>query len=222
MYPNEYLIEIHQTVLDHKRHLVVDHGEYDMLPLMALRWRDHVMCQVDLALCLAKLYEALEPLPAELIRTILEPSRIMGAILETIVSNQWPKFPALLGGRVGKMVAVPTEPLEGIWLSLEQFHDIRPYEAVKAMPDRGDLQRDFETNPDSPVLEAIATYVIETGATGLGEWARMTTTHRKVEGGGIEWLETEIRRSDVDPFVDPECDSLINVIVPYVTRESLA
>jgi len=220
MFPNEELRKIHQVVLDHKTHLVVDHGEYDMEPILALRWRDHLMAQVDLALCIEKLYEALQPMPDELVREILEPPRIIHGILEMVTTKAWPKYPAI-SGPLGTMKPVPNVPLEGIWLSLEQFHNTRGFADVSDLPLRGDLQHDFETNPDSPVLEAIATYVIETGATGIGEWARLTTCHRRVEGGGLEWLDTEIRRGDVDPLVAPEQDMLIEITLPYVTRESL-
>ncbi len=217
MFPDQELKQIHQVILDHKTHLVVHHGEYDMPPILALRWRDHIMQQVDMELCLGRLYEALLPMPEGLIREIMEPPRIVGGILEMVTTNAWPSFPSVSRG----MLHVPDVPLEGIWLSLEQFHDTRGVEDIAELPIKGDIQRDFETNPDSTVLEAVATYVIETGATGIGEWARLTTCHRRVEGGGVEWLDTEIRRSDESPLVAPEQDVLINVMVPYVTRESL-
>jgi hypothetical protein len=217
MFPNAELKQIHQVILDHKTHLVVHHGEYDMPPIMALRWRDHIMQQVDLDLCITKLNEGLRWAPEFVRQVILDPPRIIDGILAMVTNKTWPTFPSVSQG----MLRVPDVPLEGIWLSLEQFHDTRGIEDITELPIKGDIQHDFETNPDSSVLEAVATYVIETGATGIGEWARLTTCHRRVEGGGVEWLETEIRRGDESPIVPPEQDMLIDLMVPYVTRESL-
>jgi hypothetical protein len=138
-----------------------------------------------------------------------------------VTTQAWAKFPSI-NAKGAVMAKVPDVPLEGVWLSLEQFHDPRGVDDIANLPVKGDLQHDFETNPDSAILEAVATYVIETGATGLGEWARLTTCHRRVEGGGVEWLDTEIRRGDESPLVEPEQDTLIDVMLPYVTRESLA
>jgi hypothetical protein len=218
MYPNEYLQEIHQVMLNHKEHLVVAHGEYNMAPVLALRWRDHIMEQVDIETCIVKLHGALAGLPDEMLREVLSTGRVVHGVMEMIATKQWGIFPSVAEG----MKEVPDVPLEGIWLTLEQFHDPVGVDDPAELPKRGDLQVDFETNPESKVLEAITTYVIETGSDGLGEWARLTTCHRKVEGGGVEWLDTEIRRGDTDPIVEPECDWMIELLTGYVTRESLA
>jgi len=217
MYPDEELQRIHGVICHHKEHLVVHHGEYNMAPVMALHWRDDVSHQIDLAECMNKLHEQLSALPEGVLRILLDPPRVIHGILEMIATDQWPVIPSH-----GQAIPAPSGPLEGIWLSLEQFRDPRAIVDIENLPIKGDLQHDYETNPDSAVLEAIATYIVETGADGLAEWARLSSCHKRVDGGGLAWQETEIRRSDTDPLVDPEHDELLNVMCRFVTRESLA
>jgi hypothetical protein len=223
MYSDEDLIKIHDTVREGKEHLVVEHGQYNMPPVLALHWQGHTHSAViDLLQSTTGLTEALQRrgAPQSVVDNAMRPSVVLHAILDMVVNHQR-RPPAVGGGKI--RLPPPDVPLEEIWLSLEQFQYGAENDREKALAMAGTLQEDFETNPDSKVLEALATYVAMTDSAGIGEWARLTSAHRRIEGGGMEWLPTEIRRSDREPLDKAEeVDALLDVMLPYLTRESLA
>jgi hypothetical protein len=119
-------------------------------------------------------------------------------------------------------------PIEGIWLACEGYslegHDDDEQglsEAELEKYRRGDLQHDYETNPESKVLERLTTYQVETSSTGLAEWGRVTSSFHKDDGGLIVWHKPLVQTSD-EEVPEGGFDRLLEIMCPHVTREKLA
>ena len=80
------------------------------------------------------------------------------------------------------------------------------------------------TNPESKVLERLTTYQVETSSTGLAEWARITSSFHKDDGGRIVWHEPHVDTSETadEALREGSYDKLLDIMTPYVTREKLA
>jgi hypothetical protein len=221
MYPNEVLLELHAATMSLKEHLLVNHGEYDMSPILSLGWFDDPRrYQISVGAAMEAIVAMLTPDDGE------QPFDVgVAGTLHSILSvlTREHDTPMIMRSDTDRPVVIPTgKPLESVWFACEQF--LHPPEETleEALKRVGTLQHDFETNPASTVLEMVTTYVIETGVDGLAEWARISTPHKRIEGGLLEWIGTELRRSDESPFLKDESDSVIAIVTPFVTRESLA
>jgi hypothetical protein len=225
MYSDEQLLEIHKSITDHKQHLVVHHGEYDMPPIMVITWEgDTRRYQIDIVKILNGLHAAAveRGLTDQQKEGLFATPYVVSGILASITTDKGeaPPPPMATGGRRERPIPVPEDkPLASVWVALEQY-TLPIADVDEAVKMSGNLQEDFETNPDSKVVEVVATYIVETDACGLAEWYRVTTPHVRVEGGGLHWHDTLIQRSSDEKA--NHNDSLLNAIIPYLNRESLA
>jgi hypothetical protein len=113
--------------------------------------------------------------------------------------------------------------MEPIWLACEGYGLEGQDEELPENIKHGDLKRDYQTNPESKVLERLTTYQVETSSTGLAEWGRITSSFHKDDGGLIVWHEPHVDMSetaDVE-LLEGSYDKLLDLMMPHVTRENL-
>jgi hypothetical protein len=215
------VFEIHQEARHIKEHWWYHHGEPDPPALLSVRWRDGESLLVDV------------PTAAMMVTAIHQVAPNMPIVGLHIPPDEDPREPLILYVILNALdhgVGVPgipqpphiSVPIEEIRFNVEGYarHVIVP-EGVTEMVVEDNPEIDFRTNPASQVRETMTTYWVATSPLGTAEWVRITVEFRKGDGGRIEWDEPHIATSDETPE-DGDFDSLLQIMVPIVTRESLA
>lgn len=225
MLSHEQLIEFHSGARQIKEHHWHVHKEPDPPPMLVVRWRDMKPQSIDVAVIGATI---------EKVREFAKVKRPDSWIVDTQITAPFVIYTCLAALEEGVPLPgideMPTQgaPIESIWLAVEGY-SIEGDHADEVMSEtymRGDMERDFKTNPASNVIERLTTYLVETSSTGLAEWARVTSAFHKDDGGRIVWHEPLVNTSE-DHVIGPGPDSdgfdrLLNIMIPYVTREKLA
>ena len=224
MYSREKLIEFHVEARQIKEHHWYEHHEPDMLPMLVVRWRDMQPQSIDVGTVggmIERLKDWAESTHRETWLTETEMSAPLVIFACLGAANDGVHLPG-----VAQMPEKGT-PIESIWLAVEGYAleaDIDEYAAISRK--RGDLERDYKTNPASRVTERLTTYQVETSSTGCAEWARLTSSFHKDDGGKIVWGEPLVNTSEdtvIGPGPDTDGDDrLLHIMIPYVTREKLA
>ena len=225
MLSQEHLIEFHNEARTIKEHYWYEHHEPDLYPLLVVRWRDMQPQAIDVQ----GVGNIIERLRGWAIR-----QNKSGWLTQAEMSTPLVVFcclAALSDGvplpDIGQMPVKGT-PIEGIQLACEGYGLETDDERWLAEHAHGDLKRDYETNPDSKVLERLTTYLVETSSTGLAEWARVTSSFHKDDGGRIVWHEPHVSTSEdthlsSHPAAEGDgYDKLLDIMIPHVTREKLA
>jgi hypothetical protein len=218
MYSHEQLIEFHDEARRIKEHWWYKHKEPDLYPILVVRWRDMQPQSVDV----------------QKVGSLIEKFRdlAMGLHLDSWITKMEFSAPLVLwsclsaaadGVQMPGIEHTPPKgtPMEGIWLACEGYslESVDDEEAAQIV--RGDWKRDYQTNPESKVLEQLMTYQVETSSTGLPEWGRVTSAFHKGDGGVIVWHEPRVDTSD-DEMPEGGFDHLLEIMTPHVTREKLA
>lgn len=217
MYSHEQLIEFHEQIRTVKEHLWYDHQEPDMPPILTVRWRDMEPQSVNVLLVGGMIEVLHEQMRARGIKSRINDVP-MGAPLVL-----WSCLGAMADGvQLPGVDETPPKgtPMESIWMACEGYGLESNDEAEMANVQRDDLKKDFETNPESTVLETLTTYQVETSSTGLAEWGRVTSLFHKDDGGRIVWHEPMVHTSE-DEVPDQGFDNLLDIMTPHVTREKL-
>ena len=218
MYSHDQLIEFHVEAQQIKEHQWYEHGEPDMYPMLVVRWRDMMPQSVDAAR-VGGIIEQLrdwalrEKADTWLTRIEMNAPLIVYSCLAALKDNV--PLPGL------DHMPPDDTPMESVWLAVEGYSfEGSEAEADEVQRQRGDLERDYKTNPASKVLERLTTYQVETSSTGLAEWGRVTSAFHKDDGGRIVWHEPYVDSSDEPP--EGGFDRLLEIMIPHVTREKLA
>lgn len=222
MFSREQLIHIHQEIQVFKEHLWYAHDEPDMFPVMTVRWRGQTANQ---AVDLGKIGQVIEKVAKRLpddhflnSNTVGDPKWLFKMALVALEDGV--RLPGI------ENYPEPGEPLEAVWCSVEGYSAAA--ETMEEIHERaGHLDDEFRNNPASGVRERLTTYIIQTGSTGLAEFARITTGFGKEDGGRIVWDEPRIWSSEPELVDEDErllkwTDAIIESISPYVTREALS
>lgn len=224
MYSHEQLVEFHEEIRTVKEHMWYDHQLPDLYPILAIRWRDMPPQSVDVPRIGSVIEASRDMMIARGMDTWLTRTEMSAPLV------LWSCLAAIADGvHLPGIDDNPPKgtPIEGIWLACEGYgleaDDADPSVNIDEIV-RGDLQRDYETNPESKVYERLTTYQVETGSTGLGEWGRVTSGFHKDDGGRIVWHEPIVNTSDDTdlPSDRDGYDRLLDIMLPYVTREKLA
>jgi hypothetical protein len=110
-------------------------------------------------------------------------------------------------------------PMEHIMFNVEGWASEASEEEAEQHV-RGDLEQDYKTNPQSTVRETMTTYIVQTDPLGQAEWQRATSMFHKDDGGVIVWHD--VRIDDSEDGLHGGIDTLLDVMMPFVTRENLA
>lgn len=218
MYSTEQLIEFHDEVRVIKEHVWYEHKEPDLYPILIIRWRDMEPQSVDVARIGAMI---------ETTRDLAIEKGIDSWVTKVEMSAPLVLWSCLAAARDG--VHLPGiednppkgHPIEAVWLAAEGY-SLEGDQSMMDSHQRGDLKRDYETNPASKVLERLTTYQVETGPLGTAEWGRVTSSFHKDDGGRIVWHEHLVNTSENFKMPEDGEDKLLDIMIPHVTRERLA
>ena len=225
MHSYEELMEFHTEARVIKEHFWHVHNEPDPAPMLVVRWRDMQPQSIDFGKVGAV---------TEKVHEFAREQNQGHWLTKVEMSTPFVLFTCLaaIGDGVPlpgiEQMPEPGTPLESIWLAVEGYsiegEDWDEIEKVHAK--RGDMERDFKTNPASKVVERLTTYIVETSALGTAEWARITSAFHKDDGGKIIWHDPIVNTSE-DTVLGPGedeggMDRLLDIMCPHVTREKLA
>lgn len=229
MYSHEQLIEFHNEARQIKEHQWYEHGEPDPPPLLVVRWRDMQPQAIDVA----QLGTIIETFRKVAIKRGMRTWLTVAPVGAPLVL--WAALGAAADGvQLPGCHHVPKKgtPIESIWLACEGYGIEADDEGDTGGLNideiqRGDLKRDFETNPASKVVERLTTYQVETSALGTAEWGRVTAAFHKDDGGRIIWHDpprVDTSEGSEQEALDPDgsFDRLLEIMIPHVTREKLA
>lgn len=225
MLSHEQLIEFHSEARQIKEHHWHVHKEPDPPPMLVVRWRDMDPQAVDfmkVSAVIEGVHEWAEQNNKShwLARLQMNTPFVLSSCLVALEE----------GVPIPGVQTMPPEgtPMESIWFAVEGYSiegddlDLAELENYQ----RGNLERDFKTNPASKVIERLTTYMVETSSTGLAEWARVTSAFHKEDGGKIVWHDPLIHTSEETQLgMGPDkggIDRLLEIMTPHVTREKLA
>ena len=212
MYPREFILEHHDAMRAHKEHMWYEHHENDPPPHLAVRWRDMQIQSVNFGALLFGLFAVAQNKPAKQQARLTRTDAVLWGVLKMLST----------GERYPPEVEPPPKrdtPIESVWFTIEGYQRIAT-EGETRQTFRGDLEREYRTNPDSGVYEVMQTYMVETGPLGTAEWARTTSGVHKGDGGRLVWDEPEIVTSDdtESPILQ---DGILEIMTKFVTRENL-
>jgi len=229
----EHIRGLHQQMRELKEHWWHHHDEPDPPPYLAVVFRDIGPINIDCAAFGTMTIAAHKRFPNAPLRGITIPADEdpPGAILLWVTMSAVHDRVELPGEH---KLPPPDVPIEQIIFNVEGWARAidtpgattmeEAIEAVggrEALPPHGDLEADFRNNPASDVRETMTTYYVVTGPLGTPEWQRATSMFHKDDGGIIVWQEPLVNDSENAPEAADE-DTLIQVMVPFVTREALA
>jgi hypothetical protein len=219
VYSHEQLIEFHVEARAIKEHWWYEHQEPDMYPILTVRWRDMKPQSVDVA-GIGNIVQR--------VRTWAIRDHKDSWVAQAEMGTPLVVFCCLAalddGVQVPDIEEMPPKgtPIEGLWLATEGYGLEIDDEATAYATKHGDLKHDYETNPESKVLERLTTYQVETSSTGLAEWGRVTSSFHKDDGGKIVWHEPHVDTSEAWTEGEDGYDKLLAIMIPHVTREKLA
>lgn len=212
MHPREYIIEQHNMMRAHKEHMWYEHQEPDPPPHLAVRWRDMNMQAINFGALTRGLAVVAQGKSAKQRERMLRADAVLWGVLKMVSEGE--RYPP-------EITPPPTKdtPIESVWFAIEGYQR-SVTEGELRQHQRGDLEQDFKTNPNSNVHEILQTYIVETGPLGTAEWSRCTSGVHKDDGGRLVWDEPEIVTSDdtESPILQ---DTTLAIMTSFVTRENL-
>jgi hypothetical protein len=235
MLRDEDLLQMHMEARTIKEHWWYQHQEPDMYPLMAVRWRDMQAQSVQIARVGAMMEEIQEFGRKSGMPTWLDDHEMTTPLVVFTTLAALRDYVHLPG--INTMPARGT-PIEMIMLAVEGYafvssdDDPISVEEAERVSQIG-LDVDYKRNPASKVTERLTTYWVATSALGTAEWGRVTSAFVKDDFGHVVWDEPIINTSEnfdlrhattegLQLDHDSGTDKLLDIMIPHVTRESLA
>lgn len=221
---HDMIREAHMQMREIKEHWWHHHQEPDPPPALFIKWRDSEVANINCAAMggmISRVHEKF-PMIMEKVWGIPRETPITGALLLYLTLSALADGVPLPGGPTAdSMVKVPKgTPMEHIVFNVEGWARSMDDEEAE-QHQRGDLEKDFRENPLSDVRETMTTYIVQTSALGTAEWWRATSMFYKDDGGVVVWEDPHI--DDSETYNEDEgVDTLLHVMKPFVTRESLA
>jgi hypothetical protein len=215
------LLDLHHEARKIKEHWWYHHNEPDPPAMLGVRWRDSEPLYVDVASA------------AQMVTAIHHFAPDMPIVGVTIPPDEDPREPLIvyvilnaLSDGVG-VPGIPQPPHNSVPIEEITFN-VEGYARKVAIPEGAtevvipdvNPEVDYRTNPASEVRETMTTYWVLTGPLGTAEWGRISVEFHKGDGGRIEWDEPMVATSD-DGADHVTYDSLLQIMVPVVTRENL-
>jgi hypothetical protein len=234
---HEMIREAHTQMRALKEHWWHEHDEPDPPPCLFVKWRDHEVVGIDCSTMASMIVRTHEKFPKLMERAwgIPETGPTGAIMLWMTLGALADGVPLPGGGHSGEQRLVQVEkgtPMEHILFNVEGWgREVETPDATNlaeayeqataqgAIPEHGDMEKDFKENPNSDVKETMTTYIVQTDALGNAEWYRACSMFHKDDGGVIVWHDVRIDDSEepIEVF-----DPLIEVMKRFVQRESLA
>jgi hypothetical protein len=172
----EQVHELHRQGKRHKEHLMDDHGERNMQPHCELLFLDHGALDILLEEFGEMVPEAIQQNVPLLTSSCL---LLMHQIWSGELSEQFADL-----GKGWTDLPDRDDTLVAVCFSGDGYVMM----AADGTPEkRGDIKRDFETNPDSKVTEALTTTVVRRNSVGW-EWGTVISPYVVTDGGHLAWL----------------------------------
>ena len=114
MYPPDKIREIIEEMWSFKEHLVIDHGETDMAPILVLGWTDGTRYQVDLSLAINQIIDAAKAREIDPPPTVW----VLRGILNLLHDKRMLPPDVHAGG---PPVPGPDAELDSVWICMESF-----------------------------------------------------------------------------------------------------